>query len=87
MRLWKNVVSIYESDESQLKATIEPLAFEIDQASGALAKAANEQIVTEIESLTTQAGGDWGAMITAGDFSNRNPLNDLVDANNNNHRQ
>ena len=80
LRLWKNVISIYESDESQLKGTIEPLQFEIDQAAGALAQAANEQIVTEIESLTTQAGGDWGAMVTNGDFSNRNPLNDLVDA-------
>ena len=55
LRLWKNVVSIYESDESRLKATIEPLSFEIDQASGALAKAANEQIVSEIETFTAAA--------------------------------
>lgn len=81
LRLWKNVVSIYESDESQLKGTINPLNFEIEQASGALAQSANEQIVTEIEAgLATQVGGDWGAMVTAGDFSNRNPLNDIVDA-------
>jgi len=80
LRLWKNVVSIYESDESQLKATIDPLSFEVDQAAGALAKAANEQIVTAIESLTASAKGDWGAMNTNGDFSNRNPLDDLVDA-------
>mgnify|MGYP003648447404 CR=1 FL=1 len=81
LRLWKNVVSIMESDESVLKANINPLEFEIEQASGSLAQSANEQIVTEIESgLATQAGGDWGAMVTAGDFSNRNPLNDLVEA-------
>lgn len=80
LRLWKNVISIYESDESRLKATIEPLNFEIDQASGALAKAANEQIVTAIETFTGSAKGDWGAMTSAGDFSARNPLNDIVDA-------
>jgi len=79
LRLWKNVVSIYESDESRLKATIEPLSFEIDQASGALAKAANEQIVTEIETFTAAAKGDWGAMNSDGDFSARNPLDDIVD--------
>jgi len=45
-----------------------------------LAQAANEQIVTAIEGLTTTACGDWGAMISDGDFSNRNPLDDLVDA-------
>ena len=55
------------------------MSFEIDQASGALAKAANEQIVSEIETFTTAAKGDWGAMTTAGDFSARNPLDDIVD--------
>ena len=81
LRLWKNVISIYESDESRLKATIEPMQFEIDQTAGALAQAANEQIVTAIESLTTQAGaGDWGELNTNNDFSKYNPLNDLVDA-------
>ena len=79
LRLWKNVVSIYESDESRLKATIEPLSFEIDQASGALAKAANEQICSEIETFTAAAKGSWGAMNAGGDFSNRNPLTDIVD--------
>lgn len=78
LRLWKNVVSIYESDESQLKATIEPLSYEIDQASGALAKAANEQIVEVIETATTASKGDWGAMTTNADFSARNPLDDIV---------
>ena len=81
LRLWKNVISIYESDESRLKATIEPMQFEIDQAAGALAQAANEQIVTAIEGLTTQAaGGDWGTMTSNADFNLYNPLNDLVDA-------
>jgi len=78
LRLFKNVVSIYESDESQLKATIEPLSFEIDQAAGALGKAANEQIATEIETATTASKGDWGAMTTNADFSARNPLDDIV---------
>lgn len=82
LRLFKNMVSIYESDESQLKATIEPLSFEIDQASGALAKAANEQIVAEIETATDAAKGDWGAMTTNADFSARNPLDDIVDVTN-----
>ena len=80
LRLWKNVISIYESDESRLKATIEPMQFEIDQAAGALAQAANEQIVTAIEGLTTQAGSDWGELNTNSDFSKYNPLSDLVDA-------
>lgn len=79
LRLFKNMVSIYESDESQLKATIEPLSYEIDQASGALAKAANEQIVAEIETATGSAKGDWGAMTTNADFSARNPLDDITD--------
>ena len=81
LRLWKNVVSIYESDESVLKGTINPLEFEIEQSAGALAQSANSQIVTAIESLTTQAGNDdWGDMVTAGNFSKTNPLDDLVDA-------
>ena len=79
LRLWKNVVDIYESDESRLKATIEPMNFEIDQAAGALAEAANQQIVTEIETLTASAKGDWGAMNSDGNFSARNPLSDIVD--------
>jgi len=79
--LWKNVVSIYESDESVLKGTINPLEFEIEQSAGALAQSANSQIVTAIESLTTQASaGDWGEQITDGSFSKYNPLNDLVTA-------
>ena len=80
LRLWKNVVSIYESDESRLKGTIEPMSYEIDQAAGALAQAANEQIVTEIESLTATACGDWGALNSDGNFSARNPLDDIVTA-------
>ncbi len=72
LRLFKNMVSIYESDEAQLKATIEPLSFEIDQAAGALGKAANEQIILEQESYTTVASADWGAFTT--DHSTTNPL-------------
>ena len=81
LRLWKNGVSIYESDESRLKATIEPMAFEIDQAAGSLAKAANEQIVTAIEGFTTQAAsGTWAEMNSEANFSANNPLRDVVDA-------
>jgi len=75
--LWKNMVSIYESDEAQLRADIQPLEFEIDQAAGSLGKAANDQIVTEIETFTTTGVGDWGAMTTNADFSSRNPLDDI----------
>ena len=78
LRLWKNMVSIYESDEAQLKATIEPMSFEIDQASGALGKGANDQIVTEINTATDSSKGDWGAMTTNADFSARNPLDDIT---------
>lgn len=78
LRLFKNMVSIYESDESQLKAEINPLMFEIDQAAGALSKANNEQMVTELETYTTAGKGDWGAMNSNGDFSLRNPLDDIV---------
>lgn len=77
--LWKNVAHVVASDESSLKGTIEPLAFNIDLAAGALAKAANEQIVSEIETFTASAKGDWGALNVNGDFSNRNPLDDITD--------
>ncbi|KKM79792.1 hypothetical protein LCGC14_1346340 [marine sediment metagenome] len=77
LRLWKNMVSIYESDEAQLKADIQPLNFEIDQAAGALGLAANDQIVTEIETFTTNGEADWGAMTTNADFSANNPLDDI----------
>ena len=79
LRLWKNMVSIYESDEAQLKATIEPMSFEIDQAAGALGSAANDQIITEILTGTNASKGDWGAMTTNADFSARNPLDDITD--------
>ena len=72
LRLFKNMISIYESDESQLKATIEPLSHEIDQAAGSLGKAANEQIILEQETYTTVASADWGAFTT--DHSTTNPL-------------
>lgn len=83
--LWKNVVHVAASDEARLRGTIEPLSLEIDIAAGALAKAANEQIVVEIEgntgssstTFTTAAKGDWGAMNSNGDFSNRNPVDDI----------
>jgi len=78
LRLFKNVVDIYESDESRLKATIEPLNFEIDQAAGALAEAANQQIVTEIETLTGAAKGDWGAIDATHGRNSRDPLEDIV---------
>ena len=74
--LWKNMVNIYESDESQLRADIQPLNHEIDQAAGALGKGANDQIVLEIETFTSVTKGDWGAFTT--DHSVRNPLEDLV---------
>ena len=77
--LWKNMVSIYESDEAQLRADIQPLEFEIDQAAGALGKAANDQMVTAIETLTDVTKGDWGIMNTNWDFSARNPLDDIQD--------
>lgn len=76
--LYKHMVDIFASDEASLKGTIEPLMFDIDQAAGALSEAWNEDIVTEIETYTAAAKGDWGAMNTNGDFSNRNPLDDLV---------
>jgi len=51
--LFKNVVNILESDESQMKGTILPLNFEIDQAAGALGEAANDQIIAEIRTMMT----------------------------------
>ena len=74
--LFKNMVSIYESDESQLRADIQPLNHEIDQAAGALGLAANQQIVTEIETFTAASKGDWGAFTT--DHSTRHPLEDIT---------
>ncbi len=80
LRLFKNVVDIYESDESRLKATIEPLNFEIDQAAGALGEAANSQIATEIETATTVAGTDWGLVNGTNGRNNFNPLIDIVNS-------
>jgi len=74
--LWKNMVSIYESDEAQLRADIQPLNHEIDQAAGSLGLAANDQIVLEIETFTGATKGDWGAFTT--DHSTRNPLEDIT---------
>lgn len=76
--LWKNVYEIMASDESVIKANINPLSFEIDQAAGALGKAANTQIVSEIESYTSVSEGSWSAMTTNADFSARNPLADVT---------
>lgn len=76
--LWKNVAHVVASDEASLKGTIEPLAFNIDVAAGSLAKAANEQLVTEIETFTTAAKGDWGVLNAGNDFSLRNPLDDIT---------
>jgi len=75
--LWKNMVSIYESDESQLRADIQPLNHEIDQAAGALGFSANSQIALEIETFSTTGVSDWGAMTTNADFSANNPLDDI----------
>jgi len=75
--LWKNVVDVYASDEARIRGTIEPLAYDIAQAAGALGSAANTQIITEIETATTVAKGDWGAA-TSG-ISDRNPMPDIMD--------
>ena len=78
IRLWKNVVNLYESTESTLKATIEPLQFAIDQAAGMLGRSANNQIATELETFTAvAAGGLWSALNTNNDFSANNPFDDL----------
>ena len=81
LRLFKNVVDLYESDESRLKGTIEPLNFEIDQAAGALGLVANTQIATEIETATTvAAGGPWNAVSVTHGRSLNSPLTDLITA-------
>lgn len=83
LRLTKNVVDIYESDESRLKANFDPLTFEIDQAAGALGLALNGQLVTELETNATDRsrGGDWSAVSTSTTRSTRNPITtDLVPA-------
>ena len=74
--LWKNMINLYESDESQLRADIQPLDFEIEQAAGALGKVANDQIVLEQETFTDATKGDWGAFSSG--ISVRNPLEDIV---------
>ncbi len=78
LRLFKNVVDIYESDESRMKGTIEPLNFEIDQAAGALGLAANGQIALEIETATTAGKADWGTVNGTHGRSDRNPLDDIL---------
>lgn len=81
LRLFKNVVDLYQSDEARLKGTIEPLNFEIDQAAGALGQVANTQIATEIETATTlAAGGPWNQVSVTHGRNNNNPLTDLISA-------
>lgn len=75
--LWKNGIDIISSDEAELQANISPLNLDIEQAAFALGKAANDQIAVVVEGFTTAAKGDWGAMNTNGDFSARNPLEDV----------
>jgi len=74
--LFKNVVNILESDESQMKGTIQPLNFEIDQAAGALGEAANDQIITEIRTIDTVSGSNWET-VTSGHSAN-SPLKDIT---------
>jgi len=78
--LWKNVYEIMASDESVIKANINPLSFEIDQAAGALGKAINDQIKTEVETYTSAgAAGAWDTMVpTYLNFSQYNPLSDIT---------
>lgn len=80
LRLFKNVVDLYESDEARLKGTIEPLNFEIDQAAGALGLVANGQIATEVETATTQAvaGTTWNAVSVTHGRNDANPLTDIL---------
>jgi len=91
LRLTKNVVDIYESDESRLKANFDPLTFEIDQAAGALAIALNGQLVTELTTNATDRsrGGDWSAINGTHGRSSRNPLSSditpAIEAIQNNH--
>jgi len=79
LRLFKNMTNLYESDESRLKATIEPLDFEIEQASGALANAANAQIITQVEAATDRSNGsDWSAINGTHGRNSNNPLAGLT---------
>ena len=65
--LWKNVVHIAKSFESQKKSVHNIMDIDIEQASRGLASARNEQIVTVIEdSDSGTAGQDWGLETTTG---------------------
>ena len=75
--LWKNAIHIAASDETSLKANVEPLQYNISQAAGSLGKAANGQIVKKIETFGDSARSDWGARNTNADFSANNPLDDI----------
>lgn len=78
--LWKNVVHVAASDEASLKANIEPFQYNIGQAAGALAKAANDQIVVEIEAFTDVAGADWGSINATHGMSDNDPAADIQGA-------
>ena len=58
--LWKNVVHVAMSRESQAKANYDILKMHVDDAAREMAKMENDQIATAMDSGTSQAGADWG---------------------------
>ena len=76
--LWKNVAHVVIEDESQRSSSHDVLRLNIGDAAGALAKARNDQIATELETATATgaAGSAWDVMTTPPN-SDANPFTDL----------
>lgn len=74
--LWKNVVDLEATLESQIQGEFSPLSFDIDQAAYALTEVENDQIVEAIESFTTSSEASWAAQ--SGGVSTNNPTEDIT---------
>lgn len=61
--LWKNVVHVGVSDESQMRANVNVLQLHMQDAARDIARMENKQIAEALEAaggITTIAGSDWG---------------------------
>jgi hypothetical protein len=85
--LWKNVMHIAMSDESQARALVDVWGSMVRDSAGALAAAENSQIATALASTTntvatSASGGSGGVWTDAGNFSaSAPPYNPFIDIN------
>lgn len=76
--LWKNVDHIAFEDSAVKKARHSIVQLATQKTARVLGKMENDQIATELKTLTDQAGSDWGAK--TGGASDNNPFDDITAA-------